>query len=126
MPSFNAATTVKPLDYNFLTVEGGKGRGIIPEPTQKQIEDFVAGFQELVKDLRAQTNGEVSEENAEEAMTHMRDLRRRSTEIVSELCSGQPSVEEIESLPPRLQSAFAKWVRQEITDPNVESGATGR
>lgn len=126
MAGFNAGSSIEPLHYDFTTVEGGEGKGTIPEPSQEQIEAFVSNFQALVSDLQSRTNGEASGEDVDEAMSHIRELRKHSTQYVSELCSGTPSIEEIESLPPRLQTAFTKWVRQEITDPNVRGGGTGR
>lgn len=126
MAGFNAGSSVEPLEYDFTTVEGGKGKGAIPEPSQEQLEEFSADFQALVEEVRQESSGSMSEDSPEDMLVQMRDLRRRSTEIVSKLCSGQPSVEEIESLPPRLQTAFSKWVRQEMTDPNLKNGATAR
>lgn len=133
MPAFNAGTVVEPLDYDFRTKDNPNGKyGTVKEPTDRQLAEYLAG----VKNLVAQFKGQIPEglitgnPDVGELMDAVEDL---DPEIVvtfhaslaglfAELCSGEPSREDIIGLPIRIRGMFYTWLQREVMAPEAAPG----
>lgn len=110
--------TVETLDYDFRGIpkDGGKGycsgKGIVPEPSTADLEEYQAAMQEL--------QGERTLEELANAKTkEQAEQLHKTLEATAAFCKGTPSVEELEELPPRLKIAFIRWLGGEISNPEV-------
>lgn len=117
MAKFNAATAVESLEYDF-THYGGKA-GTIPEPSVEQVNTFLSTINSAYKRILSITPDEAAEMSEEEA----EQLGSGVADALAELCSNQPSREEIEALPFRVMAAFVGWVAGEIS-PNQATPGT--
>lgn len=137
MPKFDAGSVVDPLDYDFTTVRGypdRKAKGAIPEPTDEQIATFIGAMRDAMKEagsIAGEVSGEMDVANPT-AFFNQLDLYdpdkflgvfRAMTAAYSQLCSGQPSVEQIEALPLRVRVRFFAWIQQEVVSPEAGAGA---
>lgn len=134
---FDAGTIVEPLNWTFVKVTKDEAdQGTIAEPSDKAIKKL---FRELAKlNTELVTNlgldpkvatvpqvlqalGDIPDDATEELSldTHLRKL----TELFAELCSGSPSVEQLEKLPLRIRIPFFNWLREELR-PNVFGNVT--
>jgi hypothetical protein len=137
MASFDASSVVEPLDYDFSGLAEPphliKGladvRGVIREPTSKQVQAYVnASKREMAR--QRQEIGDVDEQDAEAviaALEKMDDDRtvaaqKRSAEIVSALCSGHPTVAQLMLLPHRVMHLFGEWIANEVLNPEAVTG----
>lgn len=137
MPKFDAGAVVEPLDYDFTTIKGyphKRARGTIPEPSDEQIANLLAALRE-----QAATAGKMVEPGNEAqdfsdptAFLHQLDnfdpavfteLYAKVGRAYADLCSGQPSYEEIMSLPMRVRNRFFAWVMEEVVSPEAGTGA---
>lgn len=126
MPSFQAAGAVEPLEYDF-TQYVPDAKGVIPEPTTGQIQDYFNSAREMAKEvqgIRAQADrvqaadGDAdafSEEEIAEIVDQMENLdigeyTGKVVTMVAALCSDQPNADQINALPFRVRQAFVKWV----------------
>lgn len=110
------------LEYDFTGFpanSGGKckGKGTIPEPTKQMLLDYAEAIRTMfsAENLSDLTDEEIA--NAAE-----KDLDERSDrllEATSTLCSGTPTKDQLQDLPPRILRAFMKWVYREIADPEA-------
>ena len=126
--------SVESLDYDFtgLPREDGEGycsgRGMIPEPSESDQQAFAEAMRELFgtespdDEALEEMAGGAANVDFEEAQAK----KSRMIEAISGYCKGHPSAEELAQLYPRHFILFAKWLTQEITDPNVRSAATAR
>lgn len=128
MAAFDAGTAVDPMDYDFTTVPGGKGKGTVPEPSTEEMKDFQRDFARIMRD------GQKLEKTDEE-MTAMSDedfevfqksadaIGERLDIVISTLCKNQPSQEEVATLPFRVKTAFSKWLMEQFS-PEGETAGT--
>lgn len=105
--------TVEPLAYDFSKFGGGAGR--IPEPNTDQIvrfwSDYAAHITAISKESLDDTVEGEPVDNYERSMAN----RARLREIVSEVCSGTPSAEDINKLPGRHQGKFITYIQSALT-----------
>ena len=143
MPEFVAQSD--PLTYDFTRyVEGAKG--VIPEPTSRQIREFFRGLRELSGIEEEQTkaaakNRKTTQRRAGSAGIGGRDFEallavldrpdeefeesdRRAAELVALLCSGQPDVEVLNKLPSLVFSSFLSWILAQVQNPERFAPAT--
>lgn len=129
-------SSIETLDYDFTGVPSNtgkghcKGFGIIPEPSDKDLQDFFAAQQEIAKkygfgDTEALMRKLANMEEGE-AQEMMQSATDDMMEVYAGLCKGHPSKEEIAELPPRVRNEFFRWVQGQFIDPNALSAATGR
>lgn len=132
MAAFDAGKTVEKMTYDFSGFNGGKGE--IPEPSTEQVAEY---FAQLIGNLRSNSTrlravpeDETDEQRDERIRTEIIEGQHRSLETISrrrellaELCSGQPSLEELCALPHRVLNAFEAFVLGCIS-PEVQSTAT--
>lgn len=135
MPKFDAGAVVDPLDYDFTTVKGyphRKARGIIPEPTDEQIATFLGRQREVMNQAKAMAEGVDVDPNDPMAFlkqldsfdpSKFLDMFHAMSDAYAELCSGQPSSEEISALPMRVRVHFFAWVQTEVVSPEAGTGA---
>lgn len=129
MAGFDASTAVDELTYDFTKfVEGAKGR--IEEPSDNQITSYRKTLAELIKETSVDEQGKVvgdvddgaSSLDQVNALCSMmgRDQSAemdKLTQAVSDLCSGNPSYEQLKQLPHRVRQAFFGWVTGEMVRP---------
>lgn len=131
MAGFDAANVVEPLDYT-LRPHVDKS-GTIREPNDRQIADYLAGYQKLVKDYRGQLPdelvaggnpdiGAVLDAAADLDTEIVVRLNAEVAALVSALCSGDPSKDDILGLPPRIRGMFLAWVQKEVMSPEAAPG----
>lgn len=128
MTSFNAATAVEQMEYDFTKyIDGDEASGIIPEPTTDQMEAYftsakaiakrVKGLQSQAKGLQDRSeSGEISDEEMEQVLASMdsvsvKEVQSEMADLISALCSNTPSAETLLRLPYRVLQAFFGWVQ---------------
>lgn len=120
-----SASVVERLDYDFTDFEkdggGGRcsGKGTIPEPSQKDLDEYLATVQALVP------NGDV-EALAREGDAASTEVMDKLLEAVAGFCKNTPSKEELDELPPRIKMYFVGWISKEFSNPEVSGAATRR
>lgn len=134
---FKAAEVAETLDYDFSPYSDAKGA--IPEPSAEQVNVFNARYIALMAALaRFQGNRQRRAADPETEETEDRtlmqeldamvaestelspEMKRIDTElrqIVSDVCSNEPSLEELSKLPSRQFRAFLAWLNEELNDP---------
>jgi type I site-specific restriction endonuclease len=133
MGSFDV-TAVESLDYDFTGFPQDKdnsknctGKGTIPEPTQKHLKDYA----EAMKNLYAvDTTEELTEkvaaqkaEGGEDPAAQQKTIEKIAA-LTSALCQNSPKKAELMQLPPRIRTAFLKWIYQELANPEVSSAGS--
>ena len=122
---------VEALEYNFG--EWGDGdTHPIKEPTGKQVRQFYKKLSQetghaeeallaTIKPLDGETNEQTEkrlrahqDELADEQVRISGESRHRVLAYLSEVCSGDPSIEQLEKLPERAQTAFLHYIRTEL------------
>ena len=124
MAGFNAEKLVERLEYTFgpnVLHENRRVEGITPEPSDEQIAEFHRSIAELARDHRAEQEGvdtddrmAVMEWMAAQPVSKSLEMERRTAAIHAQLCSHKPSEAEILAVPPRLRSAWYRWLAGEI------------
>jgi len=139
MASFDIKA-VEPLDYDFTGFDKNtgngkcKGRGNIPEPTQKHLNAFSAGMKNLAgkseeedissEDAVAMVDKTIEESGATDATEANAIIEKKVIGLIAGLCQNSPSAAQLTELPPRIRTAFMKWVHKQLADPKVTSGDT--
>lgn len=118
MPKFDASRAVTVLDYDFNKF--GAGKGITPEPSDAQI----FRYSKLMADLGAELGisetdpKKIAEFAASITEEDMMEQALKQAEITAELCSDQPSRDDLMKLPPRVRAAFYGWLSEHL-NPEV-------
>jgi hypothetical protein len=134
MAQFDVATVSESLDWTFEPVVKG-ARGKVPEPTDKQIGDFLDGLKSLYTsalNTGMEQVGELPEQPTPDQM--LQALNSVTGEafvkvladmagLYSALCSGKPSQEQMLGLPLRYRVHFYSWLMQEVINPEAGPGA---
>lgn len=139
MAKFDAGTAVDPLDYDFSAYKGPVGT--IPEPSTKQVNDFFKAMKNMVKDVRKLSRDagpkDVDPDNlTDEDLETISDqidaagevaekYQAQTREILAELCSNEPSADDLALLPQRVLGAFSSWLVGELR-PKKETPGTSR
>lgn len=130
MAGFDASQVVEALAYTFKPFLNQEG--VIREPTDQQISDFLAGMKALTLEMRDEipqlkdTDPEDIDllgamESLDPEMTiHMAS---KLSVVYEALCSGKPSKEDLLRLPPRIRNVFYAWLQKQVMDPEVKTGA---
>ena len=113
MSGFSAAS-IAVLSYDFTSflrddsdTERCTGKAIIPEPTKAKLKAFFDGFQDLTELDPLKASDEELQAVADE-----RDERVYA--LLSDVCSGKPSVEDLKQLRPRILAAFTRYVLENL------------
>lgn len=132
MAGFDAASVVEPLNYT-LRPHVDKA-GTIREPNDRQIADYLGGYQRLVKQYRGQLPDEFVAGGTPDVGALLDAATDLDTEIVinlnadvaglvAALCSNDPSKDDILGLPPRIRAMFCGWVQKEVMSPEAATPA---
>ena len=131
MPAFDAGSVVEPLEYKFEAFVPGCN-GVIREPSDRQVADYLAGVKNLVKSFRGQLPEDLLSGSADPAalMTAAEDLdpelvvkfHAELAGLIAALCSGEPSKEQILALPIRIRGVFYDWLQREVMSPEAAPG----
>lgn len=132
MAGFDAGHVVNPLDYDFRPFE--KAKGVIKEPTDDQITEFLSGMKKVFDDVKGDLpEGAVPDDPVAmlAAMDGLEpDIIKKAlgqmSQVYAELCSGKPSAAEIQALPLRIRSKFFEWLAGEVMSPEAVPGAGTR
>lgn len=123
MPAFRAEGVVEALDWDFAPYVNA--RGTIPEPTDRQIAEFLTGVKKVVKDAEADVPADVTDPAA--VLSALDELDPDKTieaagkmcAVYSGLCSGTPTAEQIQALPMRVRTIFFTWLQDEVMNPEA-------
>ena len=133
---FNAADVIPELDWNFEKY--GQGKGTVPEPSDKMIEEALRAMAEasaaLYKKLGLERPAEMTEEKINEVLAAFpedfeaiafADLTVKMIKIFAKLCGNQPSATQLKAIPFRARQAFFLWLMKELR-PEAGGGDTTR
>jgi hypothetical protein len=144
MPAFNIGSSIEQLDWDFRGIKPDgsafpdwpaslqNAKGTLREPSDKMIGDFLEGMKDLYKESAGIIGVAEDKDPDPEKMLELLDLvsgdqyvdlMHRLNVLYAALCSGSPSLEQIEALPMRGRSAFFTWVMVEVVRP--EAGNAG-
>jgi hypothetical protein len=130
MGKFQAQTAVEALEYDLRPYVDKSG--IIPEPTTQQLADYFEKSRTIAKDVMALKSrvdaakgsddpdiDELSEEEINEIVTDLEsinvvEMQEQMVQLIADLCSQEPSTEDILGLPFRVRTEFVKWVGQQF------------
>ena len=129
MAGFKAQGVVEALDYDFSPYV--KVSGTIPEPTDRQIADFLGGLKALLKEVEADLPQDADLNDPGTLLAAMDNLDTEITikvtgkmcVIYGKLCSGTPTERQIQDLPPRIRQVFFAWLQTEVMSPEAVTGA---
>jgi hypothetical protein len=130
MPSFDAGDVLESLDWDF-TRAGVKAKGVVPEPSDHAIGQFLDGLKELyteAKGMDLDLPGDATPEQMMDALSQVtgekfESFMAETARLFAELCSGKPSQEQLLALPLRVRVKFYGWVQAEVVRPEAETGA---
>jgi hypothetical protein len=125
MAGFQAEGVVDPLDYDFKPYV--KASGTIPEPTDKQVGEFLSGIKKIIKDMEAEVPSDIDPADTAAILAAIDDLdpaktieqMARMCKVYADLCSGTPTEQEIADLPMRIRSIFFQWLQSEVMSPEA-------
>jgi hypothetical protein len=127
LSTFNLSDEVGALDYNF---EPYARAGTIPEPSAMQIQAFRHALGELLSSLPTPERP-TDDDPAVFSATLTEFLSRDTTEadekilqITADVCSNQPSFDELQMLPYRARQAFLTWLTGVLLIPEAQRPAT--
>jgi hypothetical protein len=145
MPTFDAGAVVESLDWDFSGKQpNGRvapgwpkallgAKGSIPEPTDTAIGRFLDDLKKLYE--TAQREGLAGEDIDAASPADMLEALSSITgdkfvafmadtaQIFAELCSQQPTKEQLLLLPMRMRVKFFAWVQAEVVNPEAGAGA---
>ena len=128
MPGFIASEAVEELAYDFTAIGGNKGT--IPEPSAAQMQTFRHVIAELFEEGVPEDIPDTTKA-AELRLAIIRTLGEDTTEIqektlhaIADVCSDNPSFDELTSLPFRHQQAFSGWLTEQLLLPQTLTPAT--
>ena len=130
MPRFDAATVVEALEWTFEPFVK-KAHGVIKEPTDDQITRYLNDMKKMVEEVRVKVPHATDSTDPVDLMGALDDLDPESVQVLTEkmagiyaqLCSGDPSREQILALPPRRRTMFYGWLQQEVMSPEAAPAA---
>jgi hypothetical protein len=135
LPAFSAETVVEALDFTFAYKVGDEAvpgpSGVIKEPSDRQIAEFLQGIKDVVKSVEKDIPGGVPGDDPAALLQAADDLdpervvslMAAMADKYAALCSGFPSAEQILALPMRRRQGFFLWLQQEVMSPEAGPGA---
>lgn len=130
MPSFDAGDVLEALDWDF-TKAGVKAKGTVPEPGDHAIGLFLDGLKELytkAKGMDIKLPEDATPEQMMDALNQVTGAQfekfmAETARLFAELCSDQPSKEQLLALPLRVRVKFFGWIQAEVVRPEAGTGA---
>ena len=128
MAGFKAEGVVEPLDYDFRPYV--KADGTIPEPSDKQIAEFLKALKALAKEVQEDLPTDIDMNDPSSLLGALDDLDPEVMEkltgkmggIYAALCTNTPTEKQITDLPPRIRTIFYNWLQQEVMNPEAATG----
>jgi hypothetical protein len=127
MAGFDAGSAVEPMDYDFTTTPGGKGKGVVPEPSTTEMKNFQTSFARIMRDAGAlemsdEEAAKLSEGEFDALQEQVGEIGDRLDAAIAKLCKDTPSVDEVSTLPFRVKTAFSKWLMEQFAPEGGTSG----
>lgn len=117
------------LRYDFKS--WGGVQGIIPDPSDKMIEDYMKGLRDAAKEFGAEdadtdnmSAAEVQELMEDDKNMEIEAAQAKIAELTSELCQGSPNTPQLLALPFRVRQGFLKWLQGKLMDPEANAAGT--
>jgi hypothetical protein len=144
--SFDSGTVIEALDYTLEKFVPGC-KGTIREPTSVQVQAFLTANAKEMQRLRREAGveppaveppaGDAPAADADHALItdellaklaavdpkKVEAAKRREAKNFSDLCSGEPSADDLMKLPHRIMLKFAEWLTGEVMSPEAVTGA---
>ena len=136
MPQFDAAGIVEGLECKLKPFADFEG--VIPEPTDRQIGDFLAGLKKTFAAARESLGGLAGDADltdSEQLMAAVDALdpekyvqfQEQMAGLHAGLCSGAPSAAQILQVPLRRRQLFYQWLQGEVMSPEAATpGGNGQ
>lgn len=114
------------LRYDF-TAFGGV-TGIIPDPSDVVLEKFNDDYRVLLEKYGVSADDDEVDTNDPQAVqdalekskgTSFVEQQRDMIQLIADLCSGSPTMDEILRLPFRVRQRFIIWVQQQLVNPEA-------
>lgn len=130
MPSFNAGSLVEALDYTFQPFH--QDSGTVPEPSDKQIGDFLSGLKGLFSEAGGLAQlAEVDQSDPAAMLDALNsldgedfvNLMASMCDVFAALCSNKPSAATLKKVPVRPRRLFFEWIQQEVLSPEAAPAA---
>lgn len=131
MPQFDAAGVVEGLECKLKPY--AEFDGVIPEPTDKQIGEFLARLKKVMKEAQEKLGlkEEVDVTDTEQVAKALDDLdpdefvavADEMAALHADLCSGTPSKAQILAVPLRRRLLFFNWLQSEVMSPEAAAPA---
>lgn len=120
------------LRYDFKKFGGVQG--IIPDPSDQQLEDFMRGMRDAAKEYSSEdldddkiedmSAEELSELLDDDSSMRIKEAQEKIAGLVAELCSGSPNQDELLRLPFRVRQGFLRWLQGKLINPESEAADT--
>jgi hypothetical protein len=124
--AFVAGDEIDTLTFDF-TRYAKEAKGVIPEPTAEKLRAFQKGLKAVIRESLKNTKEPPANETQLESMKRIIGaddtdelavmVEARTFELISDLCSGTPSVEQLQKIPYRVQQAFVGWLTGIFLNP---------
>jgi hypothetical protein len=124
--AFVAGDEIDTLTFDFTRYAKG-AKGVIPEPTTEKLRAFQKGLKAVIRESLKNTKEPPANETQLESMKRIIGaddtdelavmVEARTFELISDLCSGTPSVEQLQKIPYRVQQAFVGWLTGIFLNP---------
>jgi hypothetical protein len=116
------------VQYNFHP-DAPTIRGTIPDPSDEMLQTYHKKIREVmrdsgIEDLPTESEIRANPGRLDAMMDRLEsydqiDTHHKILEIIAELCSNTPSVEDMMALPYRKRIRFVRFVQRELTNPEV-------
>lgn len=123
MPKFNATWMPESMDWDFSGFPGFEEseKGVIPEPTNQGLREFIRALQKLEEDggapalqpaefIRRLMDEGIDEKFAKE--------EKQIAELIGEACANQPTAEQFLRLPDVAKAMFLDYLIRNWLNPN--------
>jgi hypothetical protein len=117
------------LRYDFKKFGGVQG--IIPDPSDQMIQDFMVGMRDTAKefqkgsvDVDNLSDAEIAELMDDDSNMRIVDAQDAIAELTATLCSNSPDKAAILALPFRVRQGFLRWLQGKLLDPEAEAAGT--
>jgi hypothetical protein len=126
------ASSYGTLRYDFKRFGGVAG--IIPDPSDEQIETFLRRLREIAREFGTDDQQDVDLDNAsaeeltalleDDANLRIADAQQAMVAAVAELCQGSPNAEQLLRLPFRVRQGFMGWLQRKLMSPEASAADT--
>jgi hypothetical protein len=129
MPKFEAAGVVEALDFDLRPYVDA--HGTIPEPSDRQVAEFMNGMKKVVKEQQDHIPAGVDPNDPAQLLQALNDLDPETviklmaemSGVYAKVCSGTPTKTQIQGLPIRVRQIFFGWLQSELLNPEAAPGA---